>query len=816
MMSDPIKPLAAADDSAPRYALAWAMLICAIAAVTLAHPALSGGFLVNPHSDQYIAGYSFREYADATLHDTGSFPLWNPYLFGGMPYVDAMHGDIFYPTFILRMLLPTDMAMTWGMIIHFWLAGVATYAFLRAHKLSFQASLIGGLAYMMSGQVAGLVSPGHDGKLFITALFPCMLILLRRGVRDGRAWAWGALALVVGLGILTPHPQLLQYMLLGGGAYALWLAYLEGGDPTLTRAVATKRLGLALGAIAIGFAIGAIQFLPLAQYTPWSPRAGGAGWEHAISFSMPPEEIVNWVIPQFSGILDAYWGRNGIHFHSEYIGLPVLLLAAAAFATADPQRRRFVWFCAGILGVSAIWAMGGFVEPFYRIIYNVVPGTQFFRAPSTIMFMSAFAVASLAAIGAQRVLAGEIGKRFLIGAGSAVGLITLLGITGGLTNSFEWAALAHPRGPEYGLQVMEMNKSAVTGGAWRMAAFGAVALALVYASFARAIKPAAIATAFAAVVVCDLWSIERNYWMFSPRGEQIFGSDAAIERIKSDSIQGRVFTVRVPGTEAAPNDPFLNGDGLMAQRVRHVAGYHGNEMGRYQDLYGGKDRHFMGILERLAVSDVYQQLTNLRWIYTNVPELPKEAFPRLADVKPVLGPVKNAVGTNVWLYQIPGENPPTWVAPAILKVPDGDALQYLRDTAFPVRSVALFDPASSAEGQQLTAAPPPLAIRARVTRYAPGAIDVELDAPAPGKSALIVSENFYPGWTATVDGKPATADRANYVFIGVPLNAGARKIELRFSDAAYARGKVITLLAILLGVGLAVAGFVLERRRARG
>src|SRR3954471_7453954 len=164
---------------APRFASGWAALVYAVATLTLAYPALIGRFLVNPHSDQYIAGYAFREFGATMLRTTGHFPLWNPYLFGGMPYVAAMHGDIFYPTFLLRMILPTDIAMTWGMILHFWLAGVATYAFLRASRLSFHASLIGGLAYMMSGQVAGLVSPGHDGKLFITALLPMALLMLR-------------------------------------------------------------------------------------------------------------------------------------------------------------------------------------------------------------------------------------------------------------------------------------------------------------------------------------------------------------------------------------------------------------------------------------------------------------------------------------------------------------------------------------------------------------------------------------------------------------------------------------------------------------
>src|SRR6185312_9756308 len=175
---------------APRFAFGWAALVYAIGTLSLAYPALAGRFLVNSHSDQYIAGYAFREFAASTLKATGHFPLWNPYLFGGMPYVAAMHGDIFYPTFLLRLIMPTDAAMTWEFPIHVFLAGLFTYLFLRAWRLGFVSSLVGGLAYMLSGQVVSLASPGHDGKLFVSALLPLTLYFLVRGVRDGRRWAW--------------------------------------------------------------------------------------------------------------------------------------------------------------------------------------------------------------------------------------------------------------------------------------------------------------------------------------------------------------------------------------------------------------------------------------------------------------------------------------------------------------------------------------------------------------------------------------------------------------------------------------------------
>jgi hypothetical protein len=111
--------------------------------------------------------------------------------------------------------------------------------------------------------------------------------------------------------------------------------------------------------------------------------------------------------------------------------------------------------------------------------------------------------------------------------------------------------------------------------------------------------------------------------------------------------------------------------------------------------------------------------------------------------------------------------------------------------------------------------PAPLPINATFRRYEPGHITVDLDTPAPAGSALVVSENYYPGWTATVDGKPTPVGRADYVLMGVGLPQGARSVDLTFHSPPYERGKTITLVAILIGALLTLGGVVLERGRGR-
>jgi hypothetical protein len=782
--------------SAPRFALAWAALVYALAVLVLGYPAIAGQFLVNSHSDQYIAGYAFREFGAQMLRTTGHFPLWNPYLFGGMPYIAAMHGDIFYPTFLLRMIMPTDVAMTWGFIIHIFLAGLFTYVFLRGLGYGFYAALIGGLAYMMSGQIASAVSPGHDGKLFVSALYPLGLLFLQRGIREGKNWSWGAFALIVGLSVLSPHPQLLQYMLLASGAYALFLALATLDGVRLPRNVAIRRLGLALAAVVIGLAIGAVQYLPVREYVKWSPRAGGLpDYATATSYAWPPEELLNVYLPQFSGMLDNYWGRNIIHLHSDYVGVVVLILAGAALIglRQDP-RKKVLYFWLVALIIALLWSLGS-ATPFYEIPYALVPGTKYFRAPATIWFVGTLALSVLTASGVERFLERRVSQRYLLGwliFGGAIAVLASVGALSTMAESFADSRL---------IERAVANRRPLFIGAWRSLLFVAVVDVLWYAYARGKMTARNVALGLLVASAVDLWSIERSYWMFSPPGKKLFASDAIVEQIKAEPQPERVVAFSVRG--AVPRDPFLDGDGLMVHGIRTVMGYHGNQIGRYNDLIGLHSQD-----NRLFSPNVLA-LTNARYFLTDIPELPF-----IGNTTRVKGPVVNASGDTTFLFRFAAENPYAWVTPIAVRAPDNQVISTLLNPRFDVKRAALFDTSARvATAENVQALPEPVSLTTSVRSYAPGKVDIDLSAPAPAGSALVASENYYPGWLATVDGKPANIGRVDYTMIGVELPAGARSVSLRFTSPAYEQGKRVTWIAIFLGLLMLAGGTWRDRRR---
>ena len=784
---------------APRSAGAWAALAYALCAFSLAWPALLGRSLLDESSDQFRAGIGFRQFAVDYFRQHGGIPLWNPYLQGGLPYVGGMHGDVFYPTFLLRLILPVDTGIVWGMIGHFFLCGLITYWFLRvAAKLAFTPALVGGVAYMMTGFVSSLISPGHDGKLFVNALFPLILLVLWWAIRDGMQWAYGALAAVTGLMLLTPHPQLFQQAMVIAAIWALFLAFDKFGGTALDRGVALKRLGLALGAVAIGTAIGAIQYMPAAEYTAWSPRAGGVGWDMATSFSFPIEELVNLYLPQFSGILGNYWGRNGIHFHSEYAGVAVLMLAGAAFGAGKADSTRRFMRCWIAIGVFALlWALGG-GTPFFRIIYAVIPMAKFMRAPSTIFFVTAFAIAMLAAIGTQRLLERRISKRYLIGWGVFGGVMALLAVSGALSNVAEGLLRIDQFAPRIAAGAGELKMGGVRSLVFVLAAAG-----LFTAVAHKRIAGGVAAASLVALCVIDLWTVDRLYWRWGASGTEMFASDPAIDYLKKLPQPARVMNFEDPGRPAGPNDPYLGSlgtgwDGLMAHGIRQTLGYQGNSIRRYR----------LFEQESMLFNPVAWALTNTQFILSNIDSL------GMPGEKRVVGPVKNSVGTIVSLIQLPGAYPFAWVAPAIVKYPDDQLAKLMMAPNFPAHSLALIDPESKTPAVEPTSVPAPLALQVTATKYEPGKISLALSEPAPAGSALVVSENFFPGWTATVDGKPATAERTNFVFIGVPLPVGAKVVELEFKSPSYERGKMITLAAIAATLLWLAAGVVAERSRA--
>ena len=762
-----------------------ALLVFLAAALLLCWPMLSGQFIGGPASDQYVAGYGFRHFAAEYWKTHHSVPLWNPYIFGGMPFVGGMHGDIFYPTAWLRWILPTGTAMNLGFALHLVIAGVAMYALLREFRTGWAAAVTGGVAYQLTGLVASLVSPGHDGKLFVSALAPLLFLALLRGVRHRKLAGFGATALLIGLA-LHGHPQMTYYLLI---AAAIWAVYLVFWDEAGPRGGERWRIiGLGVFAVALGMAIYAVQAMPFAAYIPFSPRAEGgpsSGWEYATGFAFPPSEVFSTFYPEINGILDNYTGGNGLKHHTEYLGVVVVLLALCGLGGRERRRERLVLGGIGLLFLLV--AFGGHT-PFYRLWYEIMPRMKQVRAAGMAFYLVALPICVFAGFGASRLFRGEIPvRRILIGAG-IFGLIGLLGAAGALTGLA--MATAHPQLVD---QVVQ-NSAEIQQGGIRLllvAALGGAVLAGIASSRLRGPLAAA---ALIAVVVADLWSVERRFFVFAGTAGQLFGDDELTTAMKRTPMPFRVWD---PKGQYARLEVYP-GSWLMGAGVPQLLGYHGNELRSFDELMGEKN------IWGNQVSGGLLQLFGVRYV-TLSQQMDIPGFHQVA------GPVATTPGRSAVLYEADTAPPYVRLMAGAVKVPEAQVGGLLLNPQFPLLSVAVYGDSAPVSPTELSQVPAPATATAALTSWEPGKMVVSVAGRDERPLYLVVAENWYKDWRATIDGADAPVLRAQHTLLSVVVPPGAREVTLEFRSREYARGKLISLIAI----AVALAMLVLSRLRPR-
>jgi hypothetical protein len=708
--------------------------------------------------------------------------------------VVAGFGDLFYPTAWLRLVLPTTISIDLAFVVHYILAGFFLYLFLRMLGTSWLGSVVGGTAYQLSGLIVSYASPGHDGKLFVTSLFPLMLIGLILGIRRRRLEGYALLGLAVGLALLSPQYQTSQYALVGAGIFALYLTF---GEPEGLRATDRWRgLAFALAGVLLGFGLSLIQVLPFLHYIPFSPRAGTNGFDWATSFATPWIHLPELFSSGFTGTSfeGTYWGPNGLKLHSEYLGLPVIALATLGAGATGPRRMLVRW----LLAMAALFFLValGSGTPFYRLWWTLVPYVNKTRAPGIAFYQVAFAVSALAAFGAERLERKE-GRRVLVGALVAAVVVALLGVAGVFGSIAQGWAQSH-QAAAAALNIDLVAAASAAQGDIRWGAVGsAVGLALVAGVSLAFLDGRVTARVFPALLILlvggDLWRAGHGFWHWSRPETQQIASDDVIRAVSKTPLPYRLF------------DPFkvYPRDALMAHDVPQVTGYHGNHLQTYLDLIGGESSQ-----ENLRRSLNLWKLLAVRYVVA-----PDTV--RIPGFHRILGPSRTGLGQQVFLYE--ADTVPVYarVVPAAVRAEPDRIVPTLMDPRLDFNRLVLFDTAQQVNPLPITEMPAPSPSQATLTHWAPGRISINLEPAPPAPSYVLVAENWYKDWRATVDGKPAALYRGDRTLITVPVSAGARHVDLVFEADDYRTGRRATLGSLLvLAVGLVAPP--LWRRRRRG
>jgi len=746
--------------------------------------------------DTIAAGIMFRSFFVEHIKALGRMPLWNPYLFGGVPTIEAGSGDILYPASILHFLLPMPGALAWKLILHVYLAGVFMYLAARAFGVSRWVALFAGAAYLLSANLVSLVWGGQDGKVYVTALFPAALWLLLTALQR-RSWIrflW--LGAVAGL-MVVAHPQLAYY------AYVALLAYALGSLFTRRRkGGALLATGLAGGMLAALTAIGvaAITLFPMYRYLREdSPRAGpGRGFEYSATWSLHAEEALSLFIPDFSGTdaqSETYWGKNPFKHNSEYGGALVLALGIAALAGLKGDHRR--WGLGAMAAVALLYALGA-GTPVFRLLYSVVPGLRNFRAPSLATFVAIAALTLLAALLLDRVLAGADprARRALSMALATGGVAALLIAVGALANGSglygAWTSIFGAAEADRSAAFVANVPRIATGGLI-VALICGTSWVAVYLWSKGTLRAAHVVAVLIGLTALDLLRVDHRYIQIV-RYDDFFPPDPGIEALRARLAPGE----RVLAVGGVYPDGFLATYGIP-----EVFGYHGNQLRWYNDL------------TRYTVRQSARTSAELEQYWLSF--LNSAALRALAGRYVLLPgrvelPGFRLLGADqrVAVYMNDAALPGVSVVPGIQVEPDS------------ARRIATlwsptFDPAKTTIVEEPVLAVGQAGGTGTAVIEGNGDDTLAVRVQSTGPALLNVSRTYHRSWEAEIDGVSVPVIRANHALMAVPLaRSGEHRVVLRYRPAIVRMATMVSVATWAAVLLITLVGAVLHLRRARG
>ncbi|MFQ5613133.1 MAG: hypothetical protein ACE5H9_13470 [Anaerolineae bacterium] len=822
--------------------------ILALAALSLFWPALlNPQALLHPtyseHTDLLVIHWPKAYLMQQTWQTEGFLPRWNPLILSGMPLAANQLAMQFYPPAWLLLVASLNPTFNALFIFHLLLAGAGTYLLVRlALGRSPGAALLGGLTFMLTGKLLAHAAGGHVSLVGAVAWMPWAVLGLH-GVLHTSRWRWAILAAVALAMQITTHTLITLYTGYLLAAYTVW--ELAGGSRRRER---LRAAWPRLPAIPILAALlGAAQLLPLLELARYSNRAFSL--DQAGQFALTPLQLlVGLFLPQ----------AGAGHELIIYLGLAPLLVGL--FGLSRKDRRG--WFWAGVCLFALLFALGR-STPLLALTYYLAPGFRWVRTPARIFFPAALALAVLAGYGLDRLRAGTFnaGRRFrlLAVAGASLSLVLGLGLAFGF-GQVNRAALGLAIFPPLTLAVIAtfvlpagQRLKSLLPPPVRTALLGLLIFADLASFNATVIRFQDPAGAFerGAETAARIKEAGRPgpFRVYSP-SYSLPGQAAVLAGLElADGVEPvhladydrfmaaaggygqAAFSVTIPAfppdapleTALQDTEPDLRLLGLL--NVEYLA--------------SAFPMAWPGLELETAVEDVF--------IYRN-----RQALPRAWVVHQTVEQTDDWVGQLRALPDLAGTalvSPPSQSAPAGAfrgrffeptvpgVLPEGrpainrrateqrpiNGAEYTPKPGSPGAAAgvarklisgrsggvglpqsekpALMSPAGGRNPGQLLSDAPPSPVT--VIDQAPGRLTVETDLSAPG--LLVVSEIWYPGWTATVNGQPQAVERVDGLLQGVWLDApGHYTVALSYAPRSAQMGSLISLVTIgaLLGGGL--------------
>jgi hypothetical protein len=361
---------------------------------------------INPFTQQIGGGDAFIQGLPSKLFST-SFSSWNSFVQAGKyTYADVLYQSFYPLNLIIFSFLPNTLGFNFYLLVHYAFAGLFTYLYLSSLRLTTYSAFIGGLIFMVSGFMCA--HKGHEYIICSAVWLPLVLFFLERCVERLQilSIAWAAVPL--SLSILAGFPQITLY---GSVLILAYLAIRIFNSTKLKGWNAKLRFGLCTAFILFFLAglLGCLPILAVAETLPYLTRER-LTYEMFTSDSFPPWQSLTFLIPNLFGGVDRQvpmYGPATTVFAAEvypYIGmLPLAFAIGGGTVRLGTGFQAKFWI--GVAVVGLLLSFGG-ATPIYRLLFHI-PIYNLFRVPARHLFEVDLALSVLAALGLDYFLRGS-------------------------------------------------------------------------------------------------------------------------------------------------------------------------------------------------------------------------------------------------------------------------------------------------------------------------------------------------------------------------------------------------------------------------
>ena len=715
---------------------------------------------------------------------------------------------------LIYWLIPTPANVAWFMVLHLFFGGCGTYLYCRAIGCSRIAAFLGGLIFGYASENATLINAGHVLKIATISFAPMAFYLLEKGFQRRRLIWFLATAFILAFQFFNYHWQIAFYTCLCVAVYGLLRFAGEmlkdrcNGDYRVTK----RLLLLNLSLLIFFLTTVSISLMPLSNWSKETNRGvqsganqgkGGLEREEAMSWSMPPEELLTYIVPGFFGLSRQemgdkpggsayYWGRMHFTQTAGYLGLlPWLLLPLVLIF----RRDRYTWIAMTAVVVTLFFSMGKYTL-FYNLLYDYFPGINRFRVPKMMLFVTALSMGIVAARGLDCLRDTEIrqSRAFTryIAIISAVPLVLALlyaSLRWGGDLWMSWLApmIYEPTRYQQGEGlVMDRWRNAVAESG--LATIYATAYAAVLLAYARGwLTKQLVPFVLLLILVVDIGRVNAKFLPLADVPQKSRGTITPVmEFLKNSSKEYRMMP--------------LDGDPQQ---------YSAEKIPSFFFSMPVQQTNWQDILDTFSYQTAVPDMLNLKYLVMTTEQYQQEQAAFAGKYQPVF---RSPDGSQVVLQNL-RVLPKAWLVPAAIVVPE-------RERRLAMITNPGFDPLAVA----IVKSQPPLPLApfdmsrsevgtAMVKNYDNNLIT--LDAVANKNVLLVLGEKYYQGWKANVDGKPVEIIPVNHILRGVYLTPGKHTVEFVFDPLPFKIGKYLTLGSFAVFAGMLVREWLLRRKRVK-